>query len=94
MSEGVTVRLRMASTTRPTEPLLVEWGAREPSDAKVYAALAQRRTIFYTPPVCCHFRELRSDIVQFTVRLHACVSEHLCGKPDIGTDLALSLIHI
>ena len=42
--------------------------------------------VFYTPAVCCSLRELRDDIGRLTVRLHACVSEHLCGERAIGTD--------
>ncbi len=85
---GKTLSARRYAGWDVAEPLLVDWGARDPSDAKIYAALAQHRTIFYTPAVCCQLRELRDDIGQLTVRLHACVSEHLCGEPAIGTDLA------
>ena len=74
------------------EPLLDDWGVREPSHAAVYAVLAQHRTIFYTPAVCCPLRELRDDIARLAIRLHACVSEHLCGEPAIGTGLAELLI--
>ncbi len=67
------------------EPLLVTWGKREPSDAKVYAALAQRRTVFYTPVVCCSFRELRDDVARLTTRVGACISEHVYGQEFVRT---------
>lgn len=59
------------------EPLLVTWGARAPSDAKVYAALAQTRAIFYTPAVCCPFREMHSDIAKLLTRVSICIDQHL-----------------
>jgi DNA transposition AAA+ family ATPase len=89
---GKTLSARRYAKWDIAEPLLDAWGAPEPSHAKVYAALARHRTIFYTPTVCCPFRELRDDIARLAIRLHACVSEHLCGKPAIGTDLAELLI--
>ena len=60
-----------------------------PSDGKVYAALARKRTIFYTPPVGC---SLRDDVFRLTVRAHACIGEHLTGEPAIGTDLVELLV--
>ena len=39
------------------EPLLDTWGVPETSHSKIYGALAQHRTIFYTPAVCCPLRE-------------------------------------
>ena len=61
------------------ESLFDTWGPRAPSDAKVYAALAQSRTIFYTPVVACSLRRLRDDIVRLSVRVDACIGEHLGG---------------
>ena len=51
------------------EPLLSKWEQRAPSDAKVYAAVADRRTIFYTPAVCSSLRELRDDISALLTRV-------------------------
>ena len=58
------------------EPLLLKWEQREPCDAKVYAAIADRRTIFYTPAVCSSFRELRDDIAALLTRVGFCIDEH------------------
>lgn len=42
--------------------LLTTWGARDPSDLKVYADPDRSRAVFYTPTVGCAFRELRHDL--------------------------------
>lgn len=54
---GKTLSARRYAKWDVAEPLLIEWGPRQPSDAKVYAAIAGTRTVFYTPTVCCPFRE-------------------------------------
>lgn len=59
------------------EPLLATWGPREESDAKVYAALAQSRAVFYTPTVCCPFRELHGDIARLINRVGVCIDSHV-----------------
>lgn len=72
------------------ESLLITWGAREPSNAKVYAALAQSRTVLYTPTVCCTFRELRDEIARLTLRVGACIARHVGAKPAIAMDTNLA----
>ena len=78
------------------EPLLVTWGTRDPSDATVYAALAQNRAVFYTPAVCSPFRELHSEIARLTTRVGVCIGEHVHRKEttltSISGDLAELLI--
>src|SRR5512134_382205 len=74
---GKTLSARRYAKWDVAEPLLTEWGPRQPSDAKVYAALAGPRAIFYTPAVCCPFRELRDDIARLIGRVGACVDEHV-----------------
>jgi len=59
------------------ELLLATWGPREESDAKVYAALAQSRAVFYTPTVCCPFRELHGDIARLINRVGVCIDSHV-----------------
>lgn len=58
-------------------PLLEVWGARDPSDLKIYAALAQSRSVFYTPTVGSTLRELRQEIPRLMSRVDICIEEHL-----------------
>lgn len=67
------------------EPLLVAWGARTPADAKVYAALAQNRAVFYTPAVRCPFREMHGDIARLIQRASHCIGEHVHRAESIRT---------
>jgi DNA transposition AAA+ family ATPase len=62
------------------EALLTEWGPRKRSDAKVYAALAQSRALFYTPAVSESVGHLRRDLEQLQGRANACIDLH--GPPD------------
>jgi DNA transposition AAA+ family ATPase len=73
------------------EPLLVTWGTRKPSDATVYAALAQNRAVFYTPAVCSPFRELHSEIARLTTRVGVCIGEHVHRKETILTSTPVDL---
>ena len=45
---GKTLSARRYAKWDIAEPLLESWGPRDPSDEKVYAALARSRTVFYT----------------------------------------------
>ena len=74
---GKTLSARRYAKWDLAEPLLTEWGPRQPSDAKVYAALAGPRAVFYTPAVCCPFRELRADIAKLVMRVGVCIEEHV-----------------
>lgn len=74
---GKTHSARRYARWEIAEHLLVTWGARAPSDAKVYAALAQNRAVFYTPAVCCPFREMHSDIARLITRVGVCIDEHV-----------------
>ena len=65
---GKTLSARRYARWDVAEPLLVGWGPRHPSDIKVEAAVAGRRTVFYTPAVCCPFRELRENIAKLVTR--------------------------
>ena len=56
---GKTLSARRYAKWDIAEPLLESWGPRDPSDEKVYAALARSRTVFYTPPVASAFAALR-----------------------------------
>jgi DNA transposition AAA+ family ATPase len=74
---GKTLSARRYARWDVAEPLLVGWGPRHPSDTKVEAAVAGRRTVFYTPAVCCPFRELRENIAKLVTRAGVCIDEHL-----------------
>ena len=62
------------------EALLTEWGPRKRSDAKVYAALARSRALFYTPAVSESVGHLRRDLEQLQGRVNACIDLH--GPPN------------
>lgn len=74
---GKTCPARRYARWDAAEPMLTTWGPREPSDDKVYEALAQDRAIFYTPTVCCPFRELHGDIAKLVSRVSVCISSHV-----------------
>ncbi len=74
---GKTLSARRYAKWDVVEPLLVEWGPRQPSDAQLYAAAAGTRSVFYTPTVCCPFRELRDGIALLVTRAGICIDEHL-----------------
>jgi len=67
------------------EPLLLAWGVRAPSDAKVYAALAQSRTVLYTPAVGSPFRVLRDEIARLMTRADICIGEHVHREETVRT---------
>lgn len=77
---GKTCSARRYARWDVAEHLLTSWGPRDPSDAAVYAALAKSRAVFYTPTVCCPFRELQSDIARLITRVGVCVENHVCRE--------------
>ena len=74
---GKTLSARRYAKWDIAEPLLESWGPRDPSDEKVYAALARSRTVFYTPPVASAFAALRKDLNQLRNRVEACIDQAL-----------------
>jgi DNA transposition AAA+ family ATPase len=74
---GKTLSARRYAKWDLAEPLLVGWGPRHPSDTKVEAAVAGHRTVFYTPAVCCPFRQLREEIARLVTHADVCIHEHL-----------------
>lgn len=74
---GKTMSVRRCANWHRAETLLLEWGEREPSDAKVYAALAHSRTIFYTPSVREPLGALRKDLQRLIGRVSDCIESHL-----------------
>ena len=93
---GKTCSARRYARWDMAEPLLSTWGPRDPAETKVYAALAQNRAIFYTPSVCCPFRELRGDIAKLITRVDVCINSHVdrdkLVQPSHSSDLAEVLI--
>ncbi len=77
---GKTLSARRYANWDPAEPLLRTWGPRDPSDEKVYAALARSRTVFRTPPVGGTLRELRDDLNLPTSRVNACIEQGRTGE--------------
>lgn len=61
------------------EPLLRSWSTREPSDAKIYAALSRSRTVFYTPTVGGTLRELRDELDLLKERTTICIEHRNAG---------------
>lgn len=57
------------------EELLVYWGARDPSDAIVYSALSQSRTVFYTPSVGSSILEFRKEVKLLRDRVDICIDQ-------------------
>ena len=74
---GKTLSARRCARWDLAEPLLLTWGPREESDAKVYAALASARAVFYTPTVGSTLRELREELRLLTSRAEICIDEHI-----------------
>ena len=85
---GKTSSARCYAQWNVAELLLATWGPREPSDEKVYEALAQNRTVFYTPTVCCPFRELHGDIARLINRVGVCIESHVHRAEVVRTGLA------
>src|SRR2546422_2749661 len=59
------------------QPLVDGWGPRDPSGAKVYAAVARSRTVFYTPTVKGTFRKVVDDLNALMARVDVCIEQHL-----------------
>lgn len=74
---GKTLSARRYARWHIAQTLLVEWGQREESDAKVYAALARSRSVFYTPTVGATLAELRKDLPRLLSRVDICVDQHV-----------------
>ncbi len=93
---GKTCSARRYAGWDVAEPLLTTWGPREASDDEVYKALAQNRAIFYTPTVCCPFRELQGDISRLITRVSVSIGSHVHKEKLVQTgqmsDLAEILI--
>lgn len=74
---GKTLSARRYANWHKAEDLLEQWGPRADSDFQVYANLARKRTVFYTPGVLSTTKELKSEIEHITQRVSLCIDEHL-----------------
>lgn len=83
---GKTLSARHYANWDLSEPLLLSWGPRDPSDATVYAALAQSRAVFYTPTVNESLRELREELKQLISRVGICISQAINCEIIISTN--------
>ena len=82
---GKTLSARRYAQWDIAETILIQWGPRDPSDVKVYAALARSRAVFYTPTVGCTLRELRqvchvSSIVRIFVSSNTCTPKMFLSR--------------
>ena len=87
---GKTLSARHYANWDLSEPLLLSWGTRDPSDAKVYAALADSRAVFYTPTVNESLRELREELNRLISRVGICISQAINCEIIISADDELS----
>ncbi|PTW62655.1 hypothetical protein C8N35_101702 [Breoghania corrubedonensis] len=74
---GKTLSARRYARWDIAQALLDEWGPRKESDAKVHAALARSRAVFYTPTVGATLNELRKDLPRLLSRVDICVDQHV-----------------
>ena len=91
---GKTCSARRYARWDIAEPLLTTWGPREESDDKVYKALAQNRAVFYTPTVCCPFRELHGGIAKLMSRVGICINSHIHRDKLVQTGLTSELAEV
>lgn len=79
---GKTLSARKYTNWSIAEQLLTDWGPRDPSDEKVYAALACSKSVFFTPTVGGNLRELRRDLNQLISRVGVCIEQAPGFKKD------------
>lgn len=94
---GKTLSARRHAHWDLAEPLLHTWGPRDPSDEKVYVALARSRTVFHTPTVGGTLQELRKDLHRLTARVEACIEQSSTssdGQRTIARDSLIELLII
>ncbi|WP_286968261.1 MULTISPECIES: AAA family ATPase [Arsenicicoccus] len=84
---GKTLSARRYAHWNKAHDLLVNWGPRSDSDAKVYAALAKSRTVLYTPGVLTTPRLLRDELDEAITRTNICIQQHVGapGKDPVDT---------
>ena len=84
---GKTVSARRYAHWDTAQDLLTYWGPRSEDDAKVYSALARRRTVFYTPSVLTTPRALKDQLDEVVARTNICIQQHLDHLEEQPPDL-------
>lgn len=74
---GKTLSARRYAHWEQCHQLLTDWGPRTDNDARIYAALARRRTVLYTPSVLTTARALKDELDQAISRTNICIEQHL-----------------
>lgn len=74
---GKTLSAKRYANWHKAQALLEEWGPREDSDFQVYAALARKRTVFFTPGVLTTPKQVQQDLADLTARVSICIDQHL-----------------
>lgn len=74
---GKTLSAKRYANWHKAQTLLEEWGPRDDSDFQVYAALARKRTVFFTPGVLTTPKQLQQDLADLTARVAICIDQHL-----------------
>ena len=62
------------------EPFLLEWGPRDPADARIHALAARSRTVFYTPAVGAPLKQMKEEVNDLAVLMGFCISLGLAQK--------------
>ncbi|MDN5731627.1 MAG: AAA family ATPase [Yaniella sp.] len=74
---GKTLSATRYANWHKAQTLLEEWGPREDSDFQIYAALARKRTVFFTPGVLTTPRQVQQDLADLAARVSICIDQHL-----------------
>lgn len=74
---GKTLSARHYASWQHAETLLEQWGPRQESDPKIYAALAKTRSVFFTPGVLTRPNQIQEELARTITRASACIEEHL-----------------
>jgi DNA transposition AAA+ family ATPase len=77
---GKTLSARRYAHWDEAEPMIENWGIREPDDADVQTMLARSRTVFHTPAVLGTLRDLRDTMANSLVIVSRCIEEQLHRK--------------
>ena len=73
---GKTLSARRYANWELAEELLDSWGPREDSDARVHAALARSRSVFYTPTTTSTHRQIDAELDRLVTRVDICIDQH------------------
>jgi len=74
---GKTLSAKRYANWQKAQTLLEEWGPRDDTDFQVYAALARKRTVFFTPGVLTTPKQVQQDLTDLTDRVSICIDQHL-----------------